>query len=90
MYIVKITFIMPYIDNNIKNANINPRKIANFHKFAKRYTRENIYVHSNTINRLGKACRVRQAKWSTNEVTSVQILYYAIHANEKLHRLLSC
>ena len=35
-----------YIDNNLKNANIDLRKIANFHKFAKMYTRQNIYVHS--------------------------------------------
>ena len=32
--------------NNIKNAKINPREIANFGKCAKMYTRENIYVHS--------------------------------------------
>ena len=46
MYIVKITGIMPYIDNNFRNANINPREIVNFRKFAKIYTRKNIYVHS--------------------------------------------
>ena len=32
--------------NNIKNANINLREIANFWKCAKIYTRKNIYVHS--------------------------------------------
>ena len=35
MFIVKITYIMPYIDNNLKNANINPHEIANFHKLRK-------------------------------------------------------
>ena len=50
MYIVKITFIMSYIDNNIKNANINPCEIVNFRKFAKIYTRENIHVHSNLLH----------------------------------------
>ena len=46
MYIVKITFIVTHIGKNIKNANINQREIANFRKYAKIYTRENIYVHS--------------------------------------------
>ena len=46
MYIVKINFTMPYIDNNIKNAKMNLHKIANFCKFSKMYTQENIYVHS--------------------------------------------
>ena len=41
MYIVKITFIGPYRDNNIKNGNIDPREISIFCKFAKMYTREN-------------------------------------------------
>ena len=31
---------------NIENTNLNPREIAYFQKFAKIYTRENIYVHS--------------------------------------------
>ena len=30
----------------MKDANINPRKIVNFRKFAKIYTCENIYIHS--------------------------------------------
>ena len=46
MYIVKITFLMLHRGNNVKNAKINPREIANFRKFAKMYTRENIYIHS--------------------------------------------
>ena len=44
MYIVKITFILPLKGNNTKNANINPREIANFRKCAKCFTRENIYT----------------------------------------------
>ena len=39
---------MSYRVKNIKNANYSPREIAYFLKFAKMYTRENIYVHSNT------------------------------------------
>ena len=35
MYIMKITFIMPDTGNNIKNANLNPREIANFRKYVK-------------------------------------------------------
>ena len=30
MYIVKITFSMPYIDNNVKNVNINPHELPLF------------------------------------------------------------
>ena len=37
---------MLYIENNLKNTNINPCKIANFSKFKKIYTPENIYLHS--------------------------------------------
>ena len=36
---------MPYRGNNIKNANLSPREIANSRRIAKMYTRENIYVH---------------------------------------------
>ena len=46
MYIVKITYIMLHRGNNMKNAKINPREIANFRKCAKIDTRENIQVHS--------------------------------------------
>ena len=46
MYIVKITFIMLHRGNYIKNAKIKPHEIANLQKYAKIYTRENIYVHS--------------------------------------------
>ena len=49
MYSVKITFIMPRRVNNIKHANLNSRKIAYFIKFAKLYTRGNIYIHSNSL-----------------------------------------
>ena len=52
IYNLKITCIMPhYYGNNIKNANLIPCKIANFRKFSKIYTRENIYVHSTLLNR---------------------------------------
>ena len=37
---------MLHIGNNIRNAKINLREIANFRKCAKIYTRENIYVYS--------------------------------------------
>ena len=37
---------MPCKGNIVKNANINPREIVSFRKFAKIYTRENIYIHS--------------------------------------------
>ena len=50
IYNLKITFFIPHTSNKIKYANLSPREIANFRKFAKIYTRENIYVHS----RLGK------------------------------------
>ena len=46
MYIMKITLIMLHRSNNIKNAKINPREIANFWKFAKMYAPKNIYVLS--------------------------------------------
>ena len=39
MYIVKITLMMPDKGDNIKNANINPREIANFSEM-----RENLYT----------------------------------------------
>ena len=42
---LKITCIMPYRASNIKN--LSPREIANFCKFAKIYTRDNIFVRSN-------------------------------------------
>ena len=42
MYIVKSSFIMPDIDNNLR--------IANFCKFVKVHTHENIYVHSMYLN----------------------------------------
>ena len=45
VYKVKITCIMLHRGKHIKDAKINPRKIANFRKCAKIYTRENIYVH---------------------------------------------
>ena len=37
---------MPQRGKNIKNANLSPRKIPQFRKFAEMYTRENIFVHS--------------------------------------------
>ena len=50
MYMAKITFIMlhrgNYQTDYIKNAKINPCKIADFRKYVKIYTRESIYVHS--------------------------------------------
>ena len=46
VFIIKITFIMPYMDNNNKTANIDLLEIANFRKYVKIYTRENIYVYS--------------------------------------------
>ena len=49
MYSAKISFIVTYRLKNIKNTNLNPREIAYFLKFAKIYTRENIYVHSSSM-----------------------------------------
>ena len=46
IYNLKTSYIMPHRGNIIKNANLSPRDIANFRKFAKIYTRENIYIHS--------------------------------------------
>ena len=46
MYIVKITCTMAHRGKNIKIGNIHPREIANFRKWAKIYTRGNIYVYS--------------------------------------------
>ena len=40
MYIMKITFIRPYRDNDIKNVNIDPREISFFFL----QIRENIYT----------------------------------------------
>ena len=37
---------MPHRGNNIKNPTMSQCEIANFYKFAKMYTGENIYVHS--------------------------------------------
>ena len=45
MYNLKIICIMPHGGTNIKHLNSSPREIANFHKIAKIYTRENIYLH---------------------------------------------
>ena len=39
--------IMPCLGNIVKNKNINPHKIVNFHEFAKFYTRKNTFIHSN-------------------------------------------
>ena len=46
IYNLKTTFIIPHTSNKIKYANLSPREIANFRKFTKIYTHENIYVHS--------------------------------------------
>ena len=46
MYNVKITFIMSFSGNIVKNVNINAREIVNFRNFGKIYTRKNIYIHS--------------------------------------------
>ena len=46
MYKLKITCLMPHSGNDIKNANLSPRKIANFCKFAIIHRRENINVRS--------------------------------------------
>ena len=46
MFNVKITFIMKFRFNIVKNVNLNPRGIACFLPFAEMYTCENIYVHS--------------------------------------------
>ena len=46
MYSLKITFTIQFRGNTMKNANLNPREMVNFRKYAKIYTRENIYVHS--------------------------------------------
>ena len=46
IYNVKLTFIIPHTSNKIEYANLSPCKIANFRKFAKIYTRGNIYFHS--------------------------------------------
>ena len=46
IYNLEITCIMPHRVYNFKNANVSPREIPNFRKFAKICTRENIYVHS--------------------------------------------
>ena len=46
IYNLKITCIMPHRGNNIKDANLSPPKIVNFHKFAKIYAHKNIYIHS--------------------------------------------
>ena len=48
MYNMKIYFTMPYRANNIKTANLNPCEIAYFLKFANIFTRENVYIHSNS------------------------------------------
>ena len=47
--------VLCHRDINIKSANSNPREIANFRKFAKIYTRENIYIHS-ICDKLTKMC----------------------------------
>ena len=44
-YVMEITFIMPHRGNNIKNANINLREIANFRNCMKIHTRKDIYIH---------------------------------------------
>ena len=47
MYNLKMTCIIPHSGNNIKSANFeSTQKLPYFRKFAKMYTRENIYVHS--------------------------------------------
>ena len=47
---------MPCIGNIMKNVNINPREIVNFRKFAKMYTRENIYIHSSYVRIVSIQC----------------------------------
>ena len=48
MHSGKITFIVPYRlrGNYIKSVYLNPHEIADFLKFVKIYTHENIYVYS--------------------------------------------
>ena len=46
MYNVKITLIMSFRGNIVKNANMNLREIVNFRKFAKKYTHKNMYIQS--------------------------------------------
>ena len=46
MYNLKITCVMPHSGNDIKHANLTPREIANFHKFANLYAHENVYIQS--------------------------------------------
>ena len=45
IYPSRITFIIAYKTSCTSNVNFNTHKIAHFHKFAKIYTRENIYIH---------------------------------------------
>ena len=45
IYTVKITIRIAQRVICTKNANFNPREITHFHKSAKIYTRENIYVY---------------------------------------------
>ena len=47
---------------NIKNANLDPREIAYFLKFAKMYTRKNIYVHSMSLNGEREAIAIDRGK----------------------------
>ena len=47
MYSLKI--IVPYRDNAIKNAIINPRETVSFLKSPKIHTHENIYIYSRLI-----------------------------------------
>ena len=68
---------MPYIYINIKNANINPREIANLCKFAKMYTRENIYAHSNDAQsgfRLSREMLIRK-KYSMGFVLILKFIF---------------
>ena len=46
---VKNTFIIAQRAKKTKDANFNPSEIANFVKYAKIYTRENIYAYSNIL-----------------------------------------
>ena len=85
IYNLKINFIIPHRGNKTKNANLSPREIANFRKFAKIYTHENIFVHSVYI--YACVCMIaprRQCKLTSflSFILSISFFNLSMHTND--------
>ena len=75
MYTVKITFVISQRDRYAENANFDTREIAHFQKYAKIYTRENIYLY--TIQK-----RERVLFWPRKFSERIQFFFFFFYCLE--------